>query len=307
MRQALTQSAMAAFALVSTTIGALAMTPEDIKQGYRKHAALAQFHRWYQLYENGAVPVENALDALAPDVIVKSGLGEAKGHDAYKARVSQLPKTWKNAHFPRNITVTTKLDGSAVLKADLTYLNDGMKPGTVRSAELTYTMEFKADAAVLPKITNVGIAQNSEGVAAAFKDAYVDNRARSLMHYWLALIEDPSRNIEPFKEIFADGFALNFSTGKISDAASLEKWFRGPASAVAASTHVIENFKAEAVGPTEFKVSAEFEWEGILPNNAEMTARTRHSWLIVDNPKERFARIKSMDVEVLKPFAPKAK
>ena len=50
-------------------------------------------------------------------------------------------------------------------------------------------------------------------------------------------------------------------------------------------------------------MSAEFEWHGILADNNEMSARSRHNWLIVDNPKERFARIKIIDVEMLKPFA----
>jgi hypothetical protein len=36
-----------------------------------------------------------------------------------------------------------------------------------------------------------------------------------------------------------------------------------------------------------------------------MIVKTRHRWAVMDIPAERFARIKSVDVEVLKPFAPK--
>ena len=293
------------FTVLASTSGVHAMTPEEIRLGFKKHAALAQFHRWYQLYENNAVPIENSLDILAADVTVKSGLGEGKGHDVYKQRIAQLPKAWKNAHFPRNIQVTPKADGSTELTAEVTYFNEGMKPGVVGSAELTYTTVLKGSETVLPRFSSIEIKQNSEGTTLTFKDAYPDNRVRSLLHYWLALIEDPARRIDPFKEILATGYALNFSSGKISDATAFEKWFRGPASSVAASTHEVQNLKVEVLSSSEFKMSAELDWEGILPNNAEMTARTRHVWLVVDNPKERFARIKTMDVEVLRPFAPK--
>ena len=293
------------FAVLASTSGVHAMTPEEIRLGFKKHAAMAQFHRWYQLYENNAVPIENSLDILAAEVTVKSGLGEGKGHDVYKQRIAQLPKAWKNAHFPRNIQVTPKADGSTELTAEVTYFNEGMKPGVVGSAELTYTTVLKGSETVLPRFSSIEIKQNSEGTTPNFKDAYPDNRVRSLLHYWLALIEDPARRLEPFKEILAEGYALNFSSGKISDAAAFEKWFRGSASSVTASTHVVQNLKVEALNASEFKMSAELDWEGILPTNAEMTARTRHVWLVVDNPKERFARIKTMDVEALRPFAPK--
>ena len=198
------------------------MAAENIRQGYKKHAALAQFYRWYQLYENHAMPIDNQLDILADDVLLKSGLGEGRGHEAYRQRISQLPKTWNNAHFPRNIKVTPMSEGRLGLTADVTYLNVGMKPGIVRSAELSYSTMLKDSGTVLPKFTQIEITQNSEGVATNFNDAYGQNRVRSLMHYWLALIEDPARRIEPFPEIFAEGYVLNFSSGKIADFAAFE-------------------------------------------------------------------------------------
>ena len=280
------------------------MTHEEIRRGYRKHAALAQFHRWYQLYENKAVPIDSQIDILADAVVIKSGLGEAKGHAAYRQRIAQLPATWKNAHFPRNIRVTPQADGDATLTAEVTYLNEGMLPGAaIRKAELTYSTTLTGSETVLPVFTRVEITQNNEGTAETFKDAYAGNRVRSLLHYWFALIEDPARRIEPFKEIFAAGYELNFSSGKISDTKTFEAWLRGPASAVVASTHEVHKLEIEVVSPTEFKMSAEFAWEGLLPNDAPMSARTGHRWLIEDNPNERFARIKSIDVEVLEPFS----
>jgi hypothetical protein len=297
----------ASMLLAPPSQGADAMSQEQVRQGYLKHAALAQFYRWYQFYENSESSLENQIDILAPDISLKSGLGEGKGHDDYRARVKQIPASWKNAHHIHSTKVSVLPGGEIDLSAEITYLNDGMKPGVVRSAELTYTTRLKSGGALLPKFTSIAIAQNSETTAPAFKDAYPQNRLASLMHYWLALIEDPARNLEPFREILADRFVLNFSGGKITDFAGFEKWFRGPASAVAASTHVVSNVRQEAAGANQYKFSADFDWQGILPDGKEMIAKTRHSWLVADNPKERFARIKTIDVEVLAPFAPKPK
>jgi hypothetical protein len=38
-----------------------------------QHAALAQMHRLYQIYESPDPRIENALDILTPDIKLKSG------------------------------------------------------------------------------------------------------------------------------------------------------------------------------------------------------------------------------------------
>jgi hypothetical protein len=179
----------------------------DVKQGYVKHAAMAQLHRWCQIYENPETTITNQLDILAQDIKLKSGLGEGVGHEVYVQRIDQLPKTWKNAHFVRGSRITLGADGLISLDASLTYLNQGMKPDrSVRTAELTYTTALRPTDTVLPQFSQIEITQLSEGTATAFKEAYAENRVLSLMHYWLALIEDPMRRLEPFRELLAGDF-----------------------------------------------------------------------------------------------------
>ncbi|WP_299665697.1 hypothetical protein [uncultured Ruegeria sp.] len=36
-----------------------------------------------------------------------------------------------------------------------------------------------------------------------------------------------------------------------------------------------------------------------MPDDIKMVAKTRHNWTVVNDPIERFARIKTVDVEVL--------
>lgn len=297
----------AALSLTATT-GMAQMTQDDIREGYLEHAAMAQFHRWYQVYERPEGGIDNALDILAQDVTVVSGLGTANGHEEYAARVQQLPDTWRNAHVPHEARVEVADDGTMTLEADITYLNQGLMPdGAVREADLTYDIALvpDPDGALLPKLSRVEIGQNSEGVAETFTDAYARNRMLSLVHYWLALIEDPKRDPEPVREILADGFSLDFSSGAITDFDGFKAWLAGPGSQVAASTHVIDNFAVEETGEETYAVTVDFDWTGILPDGNEMVAKTRHNWTVANDVTERFARIETISVEVLEPFRPK--
>jgi hypothetical protein len=269
----------------------------DVKQGFVKHAAMAQLHRWYQIYENAETTIENQLDILVRDIKLKSGLGEGVGHEAYVQRIGQLPKTWQNAHFVHGSRITLGAGGVIGLEAQLTYLNHGMKPdGSVRTAELTYATTLQPTDVALPKFSQIEITQLSEGTATEFKAAYAENRVLSSMHYWLALIEDPKRRLEPFRELLADGFELQFSSGPITNFEAFEQWFRGPASAVVAGTHEIGHFSCETIDRNMHSVQVDFAWQGILPSDQRMAGKTRHRWTVVDDPKERFARIKTLAI-----------
>lgn len=285
--------------------GQTMLTTTQVKQGYIGHAALTQLHRWYQFYENNAVPIENQLDILADDIKLKSGLGEAVGHEAYKKRVAEIPKTWKNSHRIGIVQINVLPQGQVQLDTLIEYLNVGASPdGSLRQGSLNYTTQLKPGNTVLPVFTSITIEPVGALTGKIYQDTYPENRLKSLMHYWLALIEDPQRRLEPFQEIFAKDFKLDFPSGVIADAAGFEKWFRDSASTVAASTHTPSNFSYKRTGDNAYDLSVDFDWQGILPNGSQMTGKTRHSWTVEDKVAERFARIKTLKVQTLKPFAP---
>lgn len=306
LKSQIAASSLITLIMSTTALGAEDMPIDEIKNGFRVNAALSQLHRWYLYYEEPKYGIENQLDILAEDVTVTSGLGEAKGHMQYAERVAQLPTSWLNAHDVKSTTVTVNEDGSISLSADITYLNKGMlENGAVRSADVSYSTTLTPSDAVLPKFSTIKIVGSNEGEAETFVSAYGDNRMRSLVHYWLALIEDPARNPDPVREILADGFSLNFSSGAITDFDGFNAWLAGPGSSVTASTHKIGDFSQELVGDNQYTVSMTFDWNGILPDGTELAAKTKHSWGVVDDPTKRFAQIKTVDVEILEPFAPK--
>jgi len=48
----------------------------------------------------------------------------------------------------------------------------------------------------------------------------------------------------------------------------------------------------------------EFDWSGFARSHPEqvLEARTRHAWVVLDDPAERFARIQLITVQAVKPF-----
>lgn len=300
--------------LITTTLGLGSAFAEnanvetltaEVKRSYLEHGAKAQFYRWFQVYERPEGGIENALDLLDEDFHVKSGLGEAKGHDQYRERVQSLPKTWQNAHRVSDIEVSIPEEGEIGLTAKVTYQNKGLLPDNqVREATLSYEAGFAAGETLLRPLGMVVISQEDERVADEFIDTYPVNRVLSLMHYWLGIIEDPKRDAEPFKEILADDFELNFSSGAITTHEGLAEWLAGPGSQVAASQHTVRNFEVTTLDDGTMKADADFDWIGVLPNGALITAKTRHSWEVVNDVEERFARIRKVDVEVLEAPVP---
>ena len=282
------------------------LDPGAIRDSYRRHAVQTQFRRWFQLYENPEVSLDNQLAILTGDARIVSGLGEAVGHDAYRARVSDIPREWKNAHFVRDTDITLAPDGSAQLVADVLYLNQGALPdGAIREAELTYRTQLTAPDGMLPRFESVTIEGVREGTAESYRDAYPENRVLSLVHYWLAGIEHPDRDPEPFRQMLLDdGFELRFSSGTITDFEGFKAWLAGPASAVDYSSHTVRDFAVEETAPNAYAASMVFDWQGLAPDGTELVARTRHNWTVEDNPSEAFARVKTVDVEVLTPFQP---
>lgn len=311
-------TAMAAATIVSTPGNAVPLAPapdvaairtvpaDQVSLGHQRFAALAQYHRWYLYYENIGAVESNALDILDENVTIESGLGKATGHSAYRDRLGRLPRTWKNSHDVKSAEVTVNADGTINLTAKIVYLNQGMMPnGVVRTADLTYKTRLRPSDTVLPKFTAIEIVQNSTGETTDFVPKYADNRIRSLVYYWYALIDNPKRDAEPFREILAKDFVVTLSTGKLDSFAKFKDWYDGPVSSVKVSAHQINSLTYEEVAPNTYKVVVDADWQGLLHDGRMMVGRTLTNWTLVDDPSRRFAQIASYDVKILVPFQPK--
>ena len=278
------------------------MSETDI-ESWRRHAILAQFHRWFLLYERPEGGIDNALDLLAPDARVVSGLGETFGHDQYRGRVASLPADWRNAHFARDIAVKADEDGTERLLASVLYLNRGMLPGgAVRRADLTYHVTVGPDP--LPRLTSVEIVQNGEDTAERFADAYAENRIRSLMHRWFSLVDDPGRDPAAAAELLARDHRLRFLDATVTSEAEVGDWMRARDEKAGHGEYRLRDFTAREVGEGRYAMSVVLDWQGTLAGGTAMVAKTKQVWSVQDDPGERFARIRSIEATALEPLRP---
>ena len=275
-----------------------------VRESYLQQGAMAQLHRWYQYYENAAVGMDNQLDILAKDVTIVSANGTAQGHEAYAAAVSQLPSNWQNSHDLQSSEIKVREDGTLGLNANITYKNVGMLEGNaIRALDISYDADLVQTDTPLPLFKSITIKTGASVEAGAFEDLYAQNRLLSLVHYWMAMVEHPDRNPEPFREVLAQEVDINFGSGPITGFDELKAWIAGPASSVSASRHDVHNFSYRTLDDGQYELTVDLDWTGIRPDDVWMTAKTRHVWTVKDNPSERFARIKKIRVEVLEPFS----
>lgn len=266
-----------------------------------QHLAKVQLYRWYQLYERemNAKRINNQMEILADDIYLKTSAGEINGKHNYPERLTAY-KGWKNAHHVENINIVSTEKG-VELEAEIRYQN--IRPnGEKMSYTIHYNTELLKNRDALPQFSFIEILPTGE-TNDIFKDAYPENRTKSLMHYWLACMESLDGNVEPFKELLTDDFILNFSTNsRIQSIQELETWLNGKPMQLKESSHYPEKFSVKTIMENEYEVTVEFDWKGITKENNQVKAKTRHIWYVVDNPNERFAKILKADVFQIEPF-----
>ncbi|MGI2170412.1 hypothetical protein ACROAE_09470 [Shewanella sp. MF05960] len=269
-----------------------------IKSTKNTHAALTQYYRWYQLYEGelSDIRINNQMDILSDDVLIKSAAGEMKGSANYPDRLAMY-KGWKNAHHVQNVNVTEVADGRLNLEADIIYQN--IQPSGEQSIYSVHYSTFleKSEGELLPLFTELNLIPTSQLEPKPFEAAYADNRVLSLLHYWLLNMEQLDGNVLPFEEVLAPEFTLDFSTvGLIESTDQLAMWLQTVPTQLKLSSHYPQNFSVKAIGDNQFEMEVNLVWRGVTKDDKAMKATTHHKWLIVDNPNERFARIKTAKI-----------
>lgn len=233
-----------------------------LRQSYLKHAALAQLYRWWQYYDDSA---------------------------------AGLPH--RDAHFLKASAVHVQNDGAVTISAQVEHLNLGseMDGGVMRSTAHCSAV-LRPTTAALPKITEIRIDDEDPEPADGFKPAYPENRVRSLVHYFTALVENPGRDPLPFRELLAPGFRLHFAAPPIDSFDALTAWVAGPLSSVVASTHVISGVALERLGERDYAATIDMQSEAMFPDGSGIASRNTQTWTVTDDKSERFARITKITI-----------
>lgn len=265
------------------------------------HLALAQYYRWYQVYEVSftAERIQNQKDILSEDVEISSQMGTTKGKEGLEDRLKVFTG-WQNAHHVQNTEVQILPDGNLSLEADILYQN--IRPDNSKfSYTLHYSTQLQPRENDLPLFTKLDLKPTAEVKEFKFEAAYPENRTKSFMHYWLYLMENPNSN--KFKELLADDFCLQLSSGEpITSLSKFEEWLKSVSATILTSTHSYKNFTVVENKDNTFIVTVDFDWKGINVKDEKMVAETHHEWLLTNNMNERFARMKTMKVTIIRPF-----
>jgi hypothetical protein len=267
----------------------------SFKQTQLTHAALAQYHRWYQVYE---VPftanrIANQKDILADDVEISSPAGTTKGKAGLEERLS-VYTGWQNAHHVQHTEVSLLPDGRISLEADIVYQN--IRPDESKhSYAIHYSCVLQDVENGLPLFTKVDLKPTGNIAEFRFESAYAENRSKSFLHYWLYLME--TGKSDKFKELLCADFSIQYGDGQLIDSfEKFETWLRASSESIVTGTHACKNIEIGENSDHTFSLAADLEWRGINSNNQEMRAESRYEWVLENELDERFARMKSMKI-----------
>lgn len=265
------------------------------------HASLAQFYRWFQVYERplNETRFRNQLDMLADEVHIESMAGKHIGREGLWERLSAFDG-WQNAHHVKKTVVAPVDEDTMSVEADLLYQN--IRPdGTRYSYTIHYVTRLDLRENELPLFSSVVIKATGNIDHPLFEDAYIENRARSFMHYWCWNIETANGNAGRFRELLADEFELHLSSdGIVNSFEQVEDWINSTPGRIKMSAHYPKNFSFKENEDHTIAVSVDFEWRAISADGKEIVAETHHKWTLVNNPDERFARMKNMRIDQVK-------
>lgn len=268
------------------------IVPEQrLRESFRKHAALAQLHRLGQWAERPNGGIAGLLDVLHPDATIAIGDLSLKGRDEVARRASA----------PRRVANRlTSWQGSLVEGGvDLDVLVDHRADRGAIAA--TARARFDTGGELLPRLRRLDVSLRDAGLrdaaSAPLLDSFAENRARSTIHYFIALVEDPARDPEPFFELLAPGYSLHYTPEPVTDAAALRAWVAGALSSVVASEHVIHEVLCRETAPGTYVAEVAMKSQARFPDGSGAISRNKQRWTFVDDATERFARIGEIAIE----------
>jgi len=273
---------------------------QDFKLEVLTHAILAQYHRWYQVYE---VPftkktIANQKDILGDDIEIITHAATTKGKDGLEERL-KVYEGWLNAHHVQHTEVKQLSENELSLEADIIYQN--IRPDETK---YSYTIHYSTLLSLrkndLPVFTKIQLTPTGEIKDFIFQSAYAENRCKSLIYYWFYLIEILPHNFENFTELVAAEFSIQLVDGVvIKSTKELSAYFETVSSKIKTGIHRIFDIDIKQVEEDVFSVAMNVNWKGISTDGQQLTRDTKHEWLLVNNKEEQFARIKNMIITLI--------
>lgn len=277
---------------------------QAIRQSYMRNAALSAIHRTWNFYENENTPAQVLFDALEEDVVIETPAGLIEGLADFRAFVAGLTVNRANGHRLKSAELRIGDNGVVGLVAEVDYLAPGEDASTTLTP-LHYSGELKVhEQGTLARISNLGITVGEPAQTQPYMNAYADNRLRGLAYHFHAMIEDPDRDPETFKEVLTDDFSISLPGLTIETEDEFAAWIDSIALTIDATEHVLDTFDFEVTGENTYTAIIHYNWRGIRRDGSGLKAKSRLEWNVVDDPAERYARIETASLEFVVPVTP---
>ncbi|MFS1510921.1 hypothetical protein VQL36_00570 [Chengkuizengella sp. SCS-71B] len=274
----------------------------EFKSTMHEQYAKSLLYRWYIFYERERTEqtLDNQLSILDHDFKVKRD-GEVLNKEQYIHYENQRPLNQKNAHSVQKITFTQVEENKSSLVADIIYQNEN-KEGKVTSYKVHYDtiLILKEDKWYFSEI-KIGSIEMMNHMS-EFKDTYAENRVKSLIHYYLSLMEKLDGDASPFQDIFYKDFYMKVPStdDPITNIDQFESWL-SISKNIKVSTHLVENLVIKSLHSNEYHVTMDFNWQALTKSDKMLKTKSHQEWEIVDT-NETFPRLKKIIISGIKPL-----
>jgi len=267
------------------------MDAEMIAGGHRIHAALSQFYRWFLFYDATDGKLDHHLDTLAVSATFRSREGTFPTRDDYAVDIFEVPTEWQHAHFVRRVSARFVDADRVRLNADITYLNRGLlEGGAIQSSDLVFDFLVARDTNPLPAIEELSVQARQVGQTSEFRSSYGENRMRSLLHHWLALVEQMDTNPELLREILSPQLIDQFPATGLADL----DWLPSRAAAGLSIHYRVRKVEIEEFQPGEFQIDADLDWYALTSDGEIVRGEVLQTLLVIDDPARRYPQIGSI-------------
>ena len=128
------------------------------------------------------------------------------------------------------------------------------------------------------------------------------NRIRSLVHYWVSLLDYLSEPPESLGNIFASQpLQLHFVGVDINNQQKLFDWLASRQRRAQRGSHIVDRLKIRAIGGSRYRVSFELDWRGVSAEGLIEIARIEVIWLVEERQLE-FPQVLRADERYLSPL-----
>lgn len=286
-------------------VGYGASAEREIRQSFKRNAALSAIHRTWHFYENASVPAWTLYDTLTSDTVITTPAGTTTGLSEFQSFVDALTVNHDNGHRLVDVDLQVSDAGSIAMTATVDHIAPDAASGSATLTPLFYEGELAfLQPGALAKILSLEIGVGERSETEPYENAYANNRLRSLAYHFHAMIEDPDRAPESFDEVLAENFTISTPGLVIDTYEGFSAWINGISGAISATEHVMDTFAFEQTGENVYRVKITYNWRGITTDGTGLKAKSQLVWQVEDDPAERFARIKSASLEFIAPVSP---